>query len=95
MIQNDEYRIEFVVRLCGDVLMEILRSSDRCRLTKLERVGRYFNWIVGRYYPETPFLRLNLALKSRYIMFFTDWFSQKIEDETLIKLNRNKLIFII
>ena len=77
MIQNDEYKIEFVVRLCGDVLVEILRYGSRRRLTKLERVGRRFNWIVGRCYPEVPYLRLNLALKSRYICFLLIGFYEK------------------
>ena len=71
MIKKDEYGIEFVVQMCGDVLVEILEYGDRRRLTKLERVGRRFNWMVEKWYPEIPFLRLNLTLelRKRYILY--------------------------
>ena len=74
MIKKDEYRIEFVVRMCGDVLVEILQYGDRRRLTKLERVGRRLNWMVEKWYPEIPFLRLNLKLEPWYISYVSYFF---------------------
>ena len=51
---------KFVVRLCLDVLLEILRSGNRCRLAELERIGRRFNQMIENFLGETPFLRLDL-----------------------------------
>ena len=60
-IENENV-IEFFVRLCGDVLLELLHYADRCRLAKLERVGLRFHLIVENLFGEMPFLYLNLIL---------------------------------
>ena len=59
------------MRLCGDVLFEVLCYGDRCRLTKLERVGGRFHRIVENFFGRMPSLRLNLSLKvkSRFLFF--------------------------
>ena len=58
----NENVIEFFVRLCGDVMFEVLRYANRRRLTKLERVGLRFQLIVENFFGVVPFLRLDLLL---------------------------------
>ena len=60
-IENENV-IKFFVRLCGDVILELLRYADRCRLVKLERVGLRFHFIVENLFGEMPFLCLNLIV---------------------------------
>ena len=63
--------VNFVVRLCFDVLMEVLNFGDRRRLTKLERVGRRIHWMVENYLPNKPFLCLKLLrIEFEYVTFF-------------------------
>ena len=47
----------FLVKLCGDVLLEVLRFGNRRRLTVLECVGRRM------FFQIKPFHRLNLTFK--------------------------------
>ena len=65
---KNENVIEFFVRLCGDVMFEVLRYANRRRLTKLARIGLRFHSIVENFFGEMPFLRLNLILLE-YIFF--------------------------
>ena len=62
--------IEFYLRLCFDVLFEVFRFGCRRKLTKLERVGHRFHWLVENYFPDVPFLRLNLELRPRFVSIF-------------------------
>ena len=62
--------IEFFIRLCGDVLLEVLRWGNRYKLAVLEKNGRRFHWIIDRYFREAPFLRLNLELLPRYLLLY-------------------------
>ena len=55
--------VEFYLRIYFDVLLELLRFGCRRRLSKLERAGRRFHWLVEKWFPDVPFLRLNLELK--------------------------------
>ena len=61
--------IEFFVRLCGDVLVELLQYGDRRRLTKLERVGQRFHWIVENFFGERPFLCFGLYVNACFLFF--------------------------
>ena len=72
--RNETYEeiIEFYVSLCGDVLFEVLKFGDRRPITKLERVGRRFYYLIERCFSVTPFLRLDLKLEPEFvfIIFF-------------------------
>ena len=50
------------MRICFDVLLDVLHFGDRRRLIKLERVGRRFHWIIEKWFLDVPFLRLDLEL---------------------------------
>ena len=69
--------LEFYVNFCFDVLWEVLQFGNRRRLTKLERVGRYFHCIIERHFPTKPFLRLELLLKLgfSFMCSFSKFFS--------------------
>ena len=56
--------MEFYVRMCFDVLLEVLHPGDRRPLTKLERIGRRFHWTIEKFFPDVPSLRLNLEIKA-------------------------------
>lgn len=60
---QEENGIRFLVRLCHDVLLEVVCYGDRRCLTKLERIGRRFHLFANNYFNEKPFLRLDLYLK--------------------------------
>ena len=62
--EEESVSVEFYVHLCLDVLLEVLHPGDRRPLTKLERVGRRFHWVIEKYFPDVPFLRLNLEIKA-------------------------------
>ena len=64
MLRNEEEDsgFEFIVRLCIDVLLEVLIFGDRRRITKLERVGRRFHLSIENFFSERPFLRLGLRI---------------------------------
>ena len=63
--QNVE--VEFFVRLCSDVLLEVLRHGVRRELAELEKIGRRFYLIIDCYIKEAPLLRLHLSLEPLYI----------------------------
>ena len=73
MLQNEEEDggFEFIVRLCSDVLLELLLFGDRRRLTRLERVGRRFHLSIENFFSERPFLRLGLQI-SAYLFIFNE-----------------------
>ena len=60
---------EFVLVLCNDVFLEIIRWGNRRQLVKLERVGKRFHWNVERFFSKTPFLRLDLLIGPRFLVF--------------------------
>ena len=55
-------KLTFLLKLCGDVLHEVLCFGNRQRLTALERVGRRFYRIVESFFPTKPFQSVNLTL---------------------------------
>ena len=61
--EDDGETVEFYVRICFDVLLEVLHPGDMRPLTKLERVGRRFHWTIEKFFPDFPFLRLDLELE--------------------------------
>ena len=70
---NDkEEAIEFYLSLCFDVLFEVFRFGNRCKLVKLERIGRRLHCLVEKCFLDVPFLRLKLVLwsgRSGYLLF--------------------------
>ena len=58
MLQKEDENGGFFVRLCRDVLLEVLFFGNRRRLIKLEGVGRRFHQIIDNFIKEKPFLRL-------------------------------------
>ena len=61
--EEDDGAIEFYLKFCFDVLLEVLQFGDRRRLTKLERVGRRLHHLVEKWFGEMPFLRLDIRLE--------------------------------
>ena len=60
---EEDEEIEFYLKFCNHVLFEVLQFGDRCRLTKLEGVGRRFHHLAEKWFGEMPFLRLDIRLK--------------------------------
>ena len=54
--------MEFLVLLCGDILVEVLRYGNRYKLVQLEKVGRRLHLIVEGFFENTPFIRLTLQI---------------------------------
>ena len=100
---DEEEAIEFYLRLCFDVLFEVFRFGCRRKLTKLERVGHRFHWIIEKYFPDVPFLRLDLELKPRFVFAFLSihWWdgetTQKIKkaQNWFINVKRYRYLLII
>ena len=59
-----------IVRLCGDVFVEVLSYGERRRLIKLERVGRRFHRCTEAFFAKTPIIRLNLILITDFWFVF-------------------------
>ena len=57
---------QFFVRMCGDVLLEMLYCGNRQQLVKLERVGRRIHLMVENFVGERPFLRLTFQIQPRF-----------------------------
>ena len=66
--EQEEVKEIFFVRLCCDVFVEVLCYGNRCRLAKLERIGRRFHFGVKNFFAEMPFFRLNLQLRLGYFI---------------------------
>ena len=60
--------VEFLIRLCNDVLLDVLRWGNRYELAELETSGRRFHWLIDRNFKEMPFLRLDLEIISPYLL---------------------------
>ena len=69
--QTVEETVCFFVRLCHDVVFEVLSFGNRRQLTKLERVGRRFHRIAENYFDKAPFLLLNLRFSPRFLFSFS------------------------
>ena len=61
--------IGFFVRLCEDVVFEVLCYDDRRKLTKLELIGRRFHFLSENFFGEMPVLRLDLKIHPGYLFF--------------------------
>lgn len=72
-------KIIFFVRLCLNVLLEVLFFSNRRRLGKLECVSSRFHWLVEHFINKKPFLRLDLQLNSwlvflaKLVVYHKNW----------------------
>ena len=58
---------EFIVRLCFDVLLDVLRYGDRDQLAGLEYIGRRLHFLIDKHIKGAPFLRLDLYIKPWYL----------------------------
>ena len=58
---------KFVVRLCSDVLEDILCYGDRMKLTETEFIGRRFHYIIENHFAEKP--RILFNVKADYELF--------------------------
>ena len=65
---NGGKNVLFVVRLCSDVVLEVLCWGDRRQLALLEKLGKRFHLLIDRSFEGAPFLRLDLYIEPlRYI----------------------------
>ena len=65
---NRGKNVLFVVRLCSDVVLELLCWCDRRQLVSLEKLGKRFHLLIDRWFEGAPFLRLDLHIdQSEYI----------------------------
>ena len=81
---EEDEAVQFFVRLCGDVFLEIIGRGNRQQIVKLERVGRHIHWMVENFLGERPFVRLDLKIFSRprdlrFFIFSTKYISIKIK----------------
>ena len=58
--------IEFVVRLCSDVFLDVLRRGNRHQLAALEKIGRRLHWQIDGCFRKAPFLWLDLKINPWY-----------------------------
>ena len=63
--------IQFVVRLCSDVFLDVLDWGNRRQLAELEKLGRRFLLFIDRWFEEAPFLRLNLLIETWYFIVYS------------------------
>ena len=73
--------IQFLVRLCSDVFLDVICWGNRRQLKELEKIGRRLHWLIDGRFKRAPFLRLDLFIKPRYL------FS--------LKFRKFKLLFIL
>ena len=59
-------KIEFAVRLCSDVFLDVLRCADRRQLADLEKIGRRLHWQIDGCFRKAPFLCLDLKISPWY-----------------------------
>ena len=65
--------MEFSLRLCGDVLVELLQYGDRHRLIKIERVGSRFHRIMEDFFGVRPLIRYDLQLGPVWYDYFVKY----------------------
>ena len=61
--------MQFIVALCYDVLLEVLKHGKRRQLAILEAVGRRFQRIIDAKFIETPYLLLDLEFRWQILNF--------------------------
>ena len=59
-------KIEFAVRLCSDVFLDVLRWGNRRQLAALKKIGRRLHWQIDGCFRKAPFLCLDLKISPRY-----------------------------
>ena len=60
-----EELVQFVVRVCSDVFLEVLYWGDRRHLIKLEKIGRRLHWLIDGRFKRAPFLCLDIYINRR------------------------------
>lgn len=61
-------KVQFLVYLCSDSLLEALHWGQRRQLAMLELVGQRFNRFVEGYFSERPFL-LMIEIDFQYFSY--------------------------
>ena len=89
--------VQFVVRLCSDVFLEVLYWGDRRHLTKLEKIGRYLHWLIDGRFKRAPFLSLDLYINWRvfYIKISFEISNYLLILVTKFVFRRNKYLKLI
>ena len=59
---NGGKNVLFIVRLCSDVVLEVLCWGDRRQLALLEKFGKRFYLLIDGSFKGAPFLRLDLHI---------------------------------
>ena len=79
---NEEEISDYFVRLCHDVLYEILCYGKRRQLCKLERIGHRFHYIVDNSFREKP-----LSFRRIELWFFPQTKIERLRQEMTIFLH--------
>ena len=66
---NRGTKIQFVVRLCSDLFLDVLCWGDRRQLASLEKLGKRFHLLIDGCFEGTPFLRLDLYIEPKRYIF--------------------------
>lgn len=74
-----------VIRICDDVIIDVLAFLTRKEMAKFEEICRYFCSLIERFYMEAPFLLFNSLTCS----FFKSGFRFKLAKQ---KFQLKKLI---
>ena len=74
--EDEALNVEFYLKLCFDVFLEVLRFGNRRRFAKLEPIGRRLHLTIENFFKEIPYLRLNIMLKTGFI--FLSSFEQNL-----------------
>ena len=85
---DEEEMVEFYLRICFDVFLEVLHFGNRRKLAKLERVGRRCHWIIEKWFLDVPFLRLNLELIPAEPRYLSVAFTVYVFSTIIISLNK-------
>lgn len=70
VIGKNENKCAFLLHICQDAFIEVLRYANRRRLIKFERVSRGFHQMVENFFRERPFIRKDLDLKPGFVFLY-------------------------
>ena len=59
--------VDFTVRVCEDVLIDIISVGDRRQIAKIEDIGTRFQRCIERYRPERPFILFDLEWRGVFM----------------------------
>ena len=70
---------EFIVRLCMDVLLEVLGFGNRRRLIKMERIGQRYHQMIEQFFNKAPFIRISPCFKAYGLVFWPNFIRPSFE----------------